>query len=152
MTDNYEELAKEQIRKMQDQFKMMNPNAKAGEIINRQNTEQGLLKEDNESISNEHIDPSILKSSPPPTPAPTPGACPQCGTLHPPLRPGEKCPIAKVKVVSEKEGKDIDVNKYLNTFRDIIISQIGIKNIKDPDKLFKNITIELTKFLEGYSE
>jgi len=150
MVDNYEEEAKELIRKMHLQHEMMNPHLKAGEIINRQTPEQGLLE--NTNVSTQNINPSLLKPGPPPTPAPTPGACHQCGILHPPLRQGEKCPIAKVEVTSEKEGKSIDVNKYLVTLRDILVSQISIKQIKDPDKLFKNITLEITKFLEGYNE
>jgi hypothetical protein len=32
------------------------------------------------------------------------------------------------------------------------MSQIDSKGIQDVDKLFKNITLEVTKYLEGYKE
>jgi len=148
MVDNYEEEAKELVRKMNEQFNRFNP--KTEEIIKRQNPEQGLLKDT--GVSTEKINPNILKSGPPPTPIPTPGACSQCGMLHPPLKPGEKCPNAKVELKSEKYGKEVSISKYLTDLRNVIVSHISIKKIKDPDKLFQNITIEITKYLEGYSE
>ena len=150
-SDNYEKEAKELVRKMKEQFSMFNPHQKVGEILNRENesTEQGLM----ENISTKTVNPNILKPGPAPTPAPTTqGACGQCGMLHPPIPPGQKCPNAKIELKSEKDGKDVDINKYLVILRDIILSQIGLKGIKDPDKLFQNITIEITKYLEGYKE
>jgi hypothetical protein len=79
------------------------------------------------------------------------GACPQCGTIHPPVR--GKCPMAGVKVKDEKgQEKEVDVNKYLAQLKNIIVSQVEQKNIKDVDKLFKNIIVEVTKYIEGYSE
>jgi hypothetical protein len=86
-------------------------------------------------------------------PTPVEGGCPQCGIIHPPLRPGEKCPMAKVKVQDES-GKEteVDVNKFLAQLKNIIISQAEQKKIKDYEKLFKNIILEVTKYLEGYSE
>jgi hypothetical protein len=79
------------------------------------------------------------------------GACPQCGTIHPPVR--GKCPMAKVKVKTNTgEEKEVDVNKFLAQLKNIIVSQAEQKKIQDVEKLFKNIIVEVTKYLEGYSE
>ena len=81
-----------------------------------------------------------------------PGACPQCGSLHPSLPPGVKCPMAVVKIKSNGIEKVVDVNKFLVSLKDIIISQSEIKKVKDVEKLFKNIIVEVTKYLERYKE
>ncbi len=88
-----------------------------------------------------------------PDPIPTGNTCSQCNMVHPPLRPGEKCPNAVAKALTQ-EGDDIsvDVNKYLVNLQNILMSQIDAKKIKDIKKLFGNITIEVTKFLESYTE
>jgi len=181
MTKSYEEEAKELIKKMQSQFQILNPkvdqilerNASiSNEVVDHsqgQNLgiEQGLLKNENlqnsvTPLQTQTITPGIqisnelpintgIQPGTPPKPAPVSNICPQCGMIHPPLKAGEKCPNAKVEVKSD-EGKEVDVNKYIVIWRDVVLSQIGSKNIKDPEKLFKNITIELTKFLEGYQE
>jgi hypothetical protein len=81
------------------------------------------------------------------------GGCHQCGMIHPPLRPGERCPMAKVKVKNDKgEEREVDVNKFIANLKNIIISQSESKKIKDIEKLFQNIIVEVTKYLEGYSE
>lgn len=95
---------------------------------------------------------SNITSTPPPTNDISGNACPQCGTIHPPLPPGTKCPMAKIKVKDGDKEKEIDVNKFLVDLRNIILSQAEKKNIKDVEKLFKNIIVEVTKYLEGYSE
>jgi hypothetical protein len=77
--------------------------------------------------------------------------CPDCGMIHPPLRPGEKCPNAKSKV-TDKDKKEIDINKYLVIWRDVILSNIDKRKITNPEKMFQQITIEVTKFAEGYTE
>ena len=93
------------------------------------------------------------KAPTPKTLATAEGACPQCGTIHPPIPPGQKCPMAKVKVKNERgEEKEVDVNKFLASLKNIIISQAEQRKIKDVEKLFKNIIVEVTKYLEGYSE
>jgi len=107
---------------------------------------------DNQGFASEKVSPGIMQSGPAPTPAPTGNVCSQCGTMHPPLRPGEKCPNAASKIKDEKTNSVIDVNKYLTTFQSILISQIESKKIKDVQKLYQNITLEMTKFLEGYKE
>jgi hypothetical protein len=98
------------------------------------------------------ITPASIQPGAPPKPAPVGNVCPQCNMMHPPLRPGEKCPNASMKI--EKEGKEqsVDINKYLVSLRNILMSQIDCKGSQDVDKLFKNITLEVTKYLEGYKE
>jgi len=79
--------------------------------------------------------------------------CPQCGLVHPPIAQGQKCPMAGVKVKNDKgEEKSVDVNKFLAQLKNIIVSQIEQKEIKDVEKIFKNIIVEVTKYIEGYRE
>jgi hypothetical protein len=81
------------------------------------------------------------------------GACPQCGIIHPPLPPGVRCPMASVKVKTQDGNeKEVDINKFLVDLKNIIISQSDVKKIKDLEKLFKNIILETTKYLESYKE
>jgi len=81
------------------------------------------------------------------------GACPQCGMIHPPIPQGQKCPMANVKIKNEKgEEKVIDVNKFMAQLKNIIVSQSEHRGIKDIEKMFKNIIVEVTKYLEGYKE
>lgn len=77
--------------------------------------------------------------------------CPECGLIHPPLQPGKKCAGAKVKVEGG-DKKEVDVNKYLSIWRDVVITNISKKEIKDAEKLFQHITVEIVKILEGYTE
>ena len=80
---------------------------------------------------------------------PTFGACSQCGTYHPPLNPGAKCPIAPIKT---EENKEVNINNFLAMLKNIIESQVSIKKIKDPEKLIKELIVETTKFVENYKE
>lgn len=80
---------------------------------------------------------------------PQPIVCEQCGMIHPPLATGEKCPLAKPK---DSEGKDIEVREFLNQLKNILISQIQRKKIKDIKKLFSLVLVHVTKYLEGYKE
>jgi hypothetical protein len=81
------------------------------------------------------------------------GGCPYCGMIHPPLAQGQKCPVAPVSIKNEKgEEKEVDVNKFLASLKNIIVSQSEMKKVKDIEKLFKNIIVEITKYLEGYRE
>lgn len=80
------------------------------------------------------------------------GACPQCGTLHPPIPPGTKCPMAPTTIKGEDGVKILNTDKFIMSMKNILISQIEIKKIKDPEKLFNNITIEIMKYLESYEE
>lgn len=80
------------------------------------------------------------------------GGCPDCGLIHPPIHPGQKCPMAPVKVKDGEEEKLVDVNRFLVDLKNIIISQIDIKKITDIEGLFKNIIVEVTKYLEEYKK
>jgi hypothetical protein len=117
---------------------------------------QGLPNRQPEMVGGGSIpDQSILQSvsqSKPPTPAQ--GAfdvCPQCGVMHPPLSPGQKCPVSKVEVKEAGVTED-DIVRFTVNMRDIAISQIEKKKIKEGNKLFKYLTIEFMKLLEGYKE
>jgi len=89
-------------------------------------------------------------SGPPPSPISTSfGRCEQCRTFHPPLKEGQKCPVAPIK---NKEGKALDLNPFFGQLKNICISQIEQKGIKNHDKLFQHIIIEVTKSLENYHE
>jgi len=76
------------------------------------------------------------------------GICSECGLIHPPLKPGEKCPNAPIKI----DGGEINLSNFFRDLKNICSSQIEIKKIKNPDILFKKITIEIAKFLENYKE
>lgn len=75
--------------------------------------------------------------------------CKFCGYSHPPIRQGEKCPMAKEKTNS---GEEIDFNSFFASLKNILISQIKIKNVKDSKKFLGNILVEITKMSEGYKE
>ena len=96
-----------------------------------------------------------VPSSPENTPMPAKRAdvCPHCKSMHPPLNPGESCPNAGIGEVGTKVGiDDTFINKHLVDMRNIIISNMTSKNIKDGKKFFQYAIIELTKALEVYHE
>ncbi len=94
-----------------------------------------------------------VQNSPPPTPASNPNTCPQCGTIHPPIRSSEKCPLASMDdEVSGTGLNDTIIASHLVNMRNIIISQMSTKNIKDGNKFFVYAIVELTNALEKYSE
>jgi len=74
--------------------------------------------------------------------------CPQCGLLHPPIRSGTECPNAPIQIGEKR----VDTAKFLVDLKNICSSQIEKKNIKDVEKMFKKLTMEVTKFLESYEE
>jgi len=87
---------------------------------------------------------------PPTTTVSTLGSgCPECGVMHPPLPPGQKCPNAKANLESIT---DQEIGNFLASWRNIIISQIEKRNIKEPRKIFQQVTVVLAKFLEEYKE
>jgi len=86
---------------------------------------------------------------------PTSGiSCTQCGTMHPPLQPGQKCPlaIASAKTKETNNGVKVDVYDITDTIVNILLSQIDMKKIKDVKKLKGYIIVNMTKLLEGYNE
>lgn len=76
-------------------------------------------------------------------------ACDQCGKIHPPLKPGEICPLATVK---SPDGRYLSVDKFIINLKNILISQIQKKKIKEANKLLDKTLVEVTKFIENYKE
>ena len=122
------------------------------------NTAQGLDAHtgiDNQGVVDQSVpvSPGTLGNMKGPDPVPVGNVCPQCEMVHPPIRSGEKCPNAKVKAMNE-EGTEVvvDINKYLVSIRNILMTNIEKKKIQDINKLFQNITLEIAKFVEDYKE
>lgn len=165
MSDNEKDIA-DLIRKFQTQSSHMGiPNSQGGGNMSFLGNNPILgegrggidrhsgIDNQGDSMPSQPINPGQISRASAPSPIPVENGCPQCGMIHPPLRPGEKCPNAGAKIKSvDGTEKVVDVNKYLMTLRNILMSQIDSKGIKDVDKLFKNITLEITKYLEGYKE
>jgi len=155
MNPEDEAYAQQLIEKMKLQNQAMNPTAggspdqspgNIGDVLNRGRNANPDVDINSQAIL------SNVKSSEPPVPAQGAWAeCPQCGVMHPPVNPGETCPNKKVEV-PEAGIQDEDINKFLAQLKNITVSQIQSKSIKDGNKLFQKLTLELTKFLEGYSE
>jgi len=79
--------------------------------------------------------------------------CPFCKTIHPPLKPGEKCPNAGLGKDQKRFNiTDETINKFIVNLKNIIISNLSAKNIKDGTKFFQHAIIELTKIVEQYKE
>ena len=137
MSHEYEEEAKEIMRK----FKLQHEH----NIINQSGPDPNQSPEAEAIIQQMNTTPSISTS-------PIQGnVCPQCKTIHPPLRPGEKCPNAAVDT-SGYGLNDGDMNKYLVELRNIVMSQMSKKQIKDGKKFFQFTIIELMKVIEEYNE
>jgi hypothetical protein len=77
------------------------------------------------------------------------GVCPQCKLIHPPLKPGERCPNAKVDIPGISEA---DVGMFMASMKNIIISNIEKNAIKNGKKLFQNLTMTVAQFMESYKE
>jgi len=75
--------------------------------------------------------------------------CNQCGLSHPPLPEGARCPMAKHLTTN---GEDIDYGNFLTNLQNIVASQIDIKKIQKPKKMFAKLTVEFMKFVENYKE
>ncbi len=75
--------------------------------------------------------------------------CPQCGLFHPPLKEGEKCPIAKDK---DDKGNEIDFNPFIIQIKNIILAKISKDEIKNTKKLLADVVINMTNFVEKYKE
>jgi len=102
---------------------------------------------------NQYISPVNPTPAAAPVAAPAPGVCPECKTMHPSLKPGQKCPNAGVgDQVSDSGLDDAIINKSLVDLRNIIIANLNAKGIKDGNKFLQYSVIELTKALEKYNE
>lgn len=75
--------------------------------------------------------------------------CKDCGYSHPPIEQGKKCPMSKEKTPT---GKEINFEEIFVPLKNILLSQINKKNIKDVKKLFGKIIIDVTKISEEYTE
>ena len=75
--------------------------------------------------------------------------CSDCGYSHPPITDGKRCPMAKDK---SPAGEVIDFTGFNSSIRNILISQIQKKNIKDSKKFLGNIIVEILKIVEVYKE
>lgn len=75
--------------------------------------------------------------------------CSQCGTYHPRLRQGEVCPMAKPKA---ETGEEIDLNDFFLNLKNVLVSQIKNKKIKNIKRILAFTLINITKLLERYQE
>lgn len=75
--------------------------------------------------------------------------CSQCGLIHPAITSGQKCPLARDK---NSNGEIIDCSQFLIQMKNIVVSKIQTKKIKDSKKVFSAIIVETTKFLDQYKE
>lgn len=110
---------------------------------------------ENSSIKEQIAAQTIINQMSNPTPPgpvsgpPTGNICSQCGTMHPPLKEGEKCPMAPIKT---KDDKVVDPTNFLSKMKLIISNQLEQKGVKDPEKFFQHLTIELMKVMENFKE
>lgn len=75
--------------------------------------------------------------------------CSQCNLYHPPLKEGQKCPMSKQKTVN---GEEIDYGEFMSHLKNIVVSQIDKKEIKDPKKMFSELIIRFMEIVESYEE
>ena len=75
--------------------------------------------------------------------------CNQCGFSHPPIQTGAKCPMAKEKTVF---GEEIKFEEFSLSLKNILLSQIQKKKIKDTKKFLAKIIVEVAKLSEEYKE
>ncbi len=82
--------------------------------------------------------------------------CGVCGYYHPMTVDGS-CPMKQANVgavpgTKSSTNNEINFENLYSPLRNIIVSQIETKNIKDPDKLFTYVIIEITKAIENFKE
>jgi hypothetical protein len=138
---------------MEEQAKMMTPTRPQGPAMPQgQPGQPPILDANQQMVLNE------LKNKPP---ARSTGShprqvssalpqCPDCNMMHPPLKRGERCPNAPAS--ADIADVDMEINKYLVNLKNIAMSQIQSKGIKNINKLLQYMTIEMTKLMEGYNE
>jgi len=106
---------------------------------------------DKETLEAQRIAQTMQQGPPPQPVSSTQSACPECGLIHPPLPQGQKCPNAPLDK-NDMGIDDADVNKHLVDMRNIIMSKMRERGVKDGKKFFQYAVIELTKALENYNE
>ena len=126
------------------------PDQDISNVINSQNSQSTDQSPPDQEIS--MVVNNIQSESQPSASIPS-GAnvCPQCKLIHPPLKPGQKCPNVSEDLTSFGLD-DASVNKFIVNMRDIVISQLEKKGIKDGSKFFQFAIIESMKLLEAYNE
>jgi len=75
--------------------------------------------------------------------------CPDCGTIHPPVQQGQKCPNATIEKQTGLKIDDAEVNRFLVQWRNILLSYISKMGIEDWKKEFQEVTIHIHKHLDG---
>ena len=77
--------------------------------------------------------------------------CKDCGFSHPPVPAGSRCSMSKTKELTPS-GQEINFDVLITPLKNILVSQIKKKDIKDQKKLFGKVIVEITKIVEDYKE
>lgn len=105
--------------------------------------------ESKQNIPNTTLKPPLTTPNTAPN---APNVCPECGTIHPPLKPGQKCPIVQNQQALKKANISEDkISQFVQNLKNIIIANLSKMNVESSEKVLQEITIEVTKFLENYS-
>jgi len=75
--------------------------------------------------------------------------CSQCGFIHPKLKFGEKCPMAKEKT---EDGTLIEIGNFFSKAKPLIEAKVKIRNIKDQNKFFSYLVIKISDAIDNYEE
>jgi len=79
------------------------------------------------------------------------GACDQCGTSHPPLKPGETCPNASIQTQSSNTPvkiTDQQFNTFLVNMKNILVSQLDQLEVTNSQEIFNHLTLKIMEALE----
>jgi hypothetical protein len=106
-------------------------------------------QQNTQSIEEQRILSQVQAGAPPAPISASQGECHQCGLIHPPIQPGDKCPNAPLKVKGDQE-QQINVNELVVKIKDILASQLEQKDIKDLKKFTGEMIMNLMKFCEDY--
>ncbi len=82
----------------------------------------------------------------------TGNVCHECGTIHPPIQPGQKCPNSSIEKQTGIKIDDAQVNQFLVQWRNIILSEISKSNIEDWKNEFQQITMIIQKYFDEKKE
>jgi hypothetical protein len=142
-------------RMMEEKQKMANERAS----INNPQMSQGqpgqppALDTNQQTVLNELQNKPVVTGSHPSQVSSAIPTCPQCGLLHPPNTNGKACTNTPSQTgVGSVIDLDMEINKHLVNLKNITVSQIQSKGIKNINKLLQYMTMEMTKLLEGYNE
>jgi hypothetical protein len=75
--------------------------------------------------------------------------CSQCGLLHPTLKPGERCPGAKVNLQGITND---EVSQFLANLKNILLNNIEKKNIRNPKKLFQDVILKVNDVVTNFKD